>query len=290
MPAMSLLHNHSRYLMLLAALILIAPALASARVTVMSQTQARALVGDDGSGPVSLSTAQLAAALSSIQYSEESVFSSGDAKPVFSEQQIRRLAPQLQKALANIRPGEAVSFHQDKTWGAVFFSKGRLIWHLRRIESYPAFDLTIVAEERTINSHAITRVPEDDIDVFHWSLVPQQGQVLLRGRPDLLAMPVSALAGVTTQPPAPVSSHPAVISHAKRPDAAHRIDTLRRLLDKGLITRDEYDGKLASIITEYEAQHPSPEAGLEFLQMLGKKGLISPAMLQKQRKLLLDRL
>ncbi len=280
----------SRSSTILIACMLLLSVPAHARVTVMDQNRARALIAPDGSEPVSLNTAQLAAALGSIRYSEESLFSSGDAKPVFSEQQIRRLAPQLQKALSSIKPGEAVAFHQDKTWGAVFFSKGRLIWHLRRIESYPAFDLTIVAEEKAMMDHAITRVPEEDIDVYHWSLVPRQGQVLLRGRPDLLAMPVSTLAGVTTQPPAPVSGHPAVTSHAKRPDAAHRIDTLCRLLDKGLIAREEYDGKLASIITEYEAQHPSPEAGLEFLQMLGKKGLISPAMLQRQRKLLLDRL
>jgi len=274
---------------ILIALMLMLSVPAQARVTIMHQNQARALIGADGSEPVSLSTAQLVAALGSIQYSEESLFSSGDAKPVFSEQQIRRLAPQLQKALASIQPGEAVAFHQDKTWGAVFPSKGRLVWHLRRIESYPAFDLTIVAEEKAMMNHAITHVPEDDVDVFHWSLVPRQGQVLLRGRPDLLAIPIRTL---TTAGNRPVQERHHTIAPLawKRPDMDQRIDTLWRLLGKQLISREEYDAKLESMITEYVERHPSPEAGLEFLHMLDKKGLIKPAMLQRQRKLLLDRL
>jgi len=290
MALMPCLPFHSRRWIILLAFTLLVPALANARVTTMKQSQARTLVGNDGSGPVSLSTAQWARALGSIQYTEEMLFSTGDAKPVFSRQQIERLAPQLQKAMAAIQPGEAVAFHQDKTWGAVFFSKGRLIWHLRRIESYPAFDLTIVAEEEATTSHTLTHVPDDDIDVFHWSLLPRHGQTLLRGRPDLLAMPISTLTGAGMPQPGSAHHHAAATIRTKRPDAARRINTLHRLLDKKLITKDEYDSKLVSIIAEYEEQNPSPEAGLEFLQTLDKKGMISSKMLQKQRKLLLDQL
>jgi len=278
---------------------LLTPSLTRAEVSVMKAAPARGLIGSGGSQPVSLSTAQWVKALDSIRYTNETFLTSSGPKPVFSDQQIHILAPQIRQALANIRAGQAVAFHQDKIRGDIFFSGGRLYWYFSYIENEAAFKLTSLAEEDARMSHTVEAIPEEDIDVSYWKLIPQQSQALSRGRPDMLAMPVSTLVPDTadtallpapkqSKPPARIQNHPVVM--VADADAVSRISTLHRLLGKGLISQDEYRGKLEMIIPKYMAQHPSPEVGLEFLQALDKKGLIAPDMLQKQRKQLLDRL
>jgi len=285
---------HKSWLML-PILLLLAPAFTRAEVSVMKPAPARGLVRSDGSLPVSLSTAQWVTALGNIQYANDRFLVSGSPKPVFSKQQIQTLAPQIQQALAGIRAGQAVAFQQDKVRGNIFFSNGRLYWYFSRIENDPAFKLTNLAEEDARISNTVESVSEDDIDTSYWRLVPQQDQTLYRNRPDMLAMPVSTLAPDThtfvqpSEPPARIQSHAATIA-PDHSDTAGRIGILHRLLDKELITKDEYRKKLGMIISEYETQHPSPKAGLEFLQMLNKKSLLPPDMLQEQRQQILDRL
>jgi len=278
---------------------LLASSIAQAEVSIMKAAPARGLIGSDGSQPVSLSTAQWVKALGSIRYTNETFLAPSGPKPVFSDQQIQTLAPQIRQALANIKAGQAVAFHQGKIRGGIFFSGGRLYWYFSDIENYAAIKLTELAEEDARMSYAIEAIPDEDIDVSHWELIPQQGQSLYRSRPDLLAMPISTLTPDTmntallpatkqSKPPARIQNHPvAMVADA---DAVYRISTLHRLLGKGLISKDEYQGKLEIIIPKYMTQHPSPEAGLEFLRVLDKKGLIAADMLQKQRKQLLDRL
>jgi len=287
-----------KFWLMLPVLLLLAPSLTRAEVSVMKPAPARGLVRSDGSLPVSLSTAQWVTALGNIQYANDSFLVSGSPKPVFSNQQIHTLAPQIQQILANIRAGQAVAFQQDKIQGNIFFSHGRLYWYFSRIENDPAFKLTDLAEEDARISNTVEAVSEDDIDTSYWRLLPQQGQALYRNRPDMLAMPVSTLARNTrtavlpavkpSEPPAR-QSHAATIS-PDHSNTAGRIGILHRLLDKELITKDEYRKKLGMIISEYETQHPSPGASLELLQMLNKKSLIPPDMLQEQRQRILDRL
>jgi len=278
---------------------LLAPSPTHAEVSIIKAAPARALIGSDGSQPVSLSTAQWVKALGSIRYSNETFLASSGPKPVFSDQQIHILAPQIWQAFASIRAGQALAFHQDKVRGELFFSSGRLYWYFSHIENDAAFKLTELAENDARMNHAVEAIPEEDIDVSYWKLLPQRNQALYRGRPDLLAMPISTLTPDTTdtaltpvarpKPPGHIQSRPIVVADDHQ-DAVSRISTLYRLLGKKLISKDEYREKLEAIIPEYLTQHPSPEAGLEFLRVLDKKGLIAPDMLQKQRKQLLDRL
>jgi len=283
---------------LMAALILFSPFLAMAKVTILKGTPAHDLILSDASRPISLSLAQWVAALGNIRYLSETIFDSDSPQAVFSKEQIHTLAPQMKQALAGIRAGQALAFHTGKVRGEVFSSHGALYWYFSRIKNSPAFELTLLAKEDAITGSAIETVSEDDIDVFNWSLRPMQGQSLYRGRPDMLAMPVSTLvADATNTLPAVKQSdnlsartQTRHVANDHRSNAVNRIDTLHRFLDKSLITKKEYGEKFEAIISEYEKQHPSLEAGLEFLQMLDKKGLIEPAMLEKQQKLLLDRL
>ena len=303
MTGMSRRFLHNKYWMLLPVLmlVLLAPSLTQAKAGTMKAAPAHGLIGSDGSQPVSLSIAQWIRALASIHYVSEGIFASGSPEPVFSDQQIRILAPQIQQAFANIGAGQAVAFHQDKIRGGIFFNGGRLYWHFSLIGNSPAFKLTPLGEENARISYAVEAIPEEDIDISYWRLIPQQGQALYRDRPDLLAMPVSTLAVDTTgtallsaakqpKPPARIQSHPVATADVNHRDAVGRINTLHRLLNKGLITKNEYREKLEAIISGYETQHPSPEAGLEFLRLLNRKGLIAPDMLQQQRKQILDRL
>jgi len=266
-------------------------------------TPARDLIGSGGSSPVSLSTAQWVKALGSIRYTNETFLASSSPEPVFSDPQIHTLAPQIRQAFASIGTDQAVTFHQNRVRGKLFFSNGRLYWYFSRIENNAAFKLTNLAEEDARISHAVEAIPEEDIDVSYWKLVPQQGQALSRGRPDLLAMPVStltpdaantegdtALLSAARSKPPMHTQNGSVVTANEHQDAMSRISTLHRLLGKGLISKDEYRDKLEMIIPQYMAQYPSPETGLKFLQVLDKKGLIAPDMLQKQRKQLLDRL
>jgi len=233
-------------------------------------------------------------ALGNIRYANDSFLSSHGPEPVFSEQQIRTLAPRIRQVLANIRKGQAVTFHQDKIRGDIFFNRGRLYWYFSYIENDHAFKLTDLAEEDARTSYAIDVIPEDDIDTSYWKLVPRPGQALYRGRPDMLVMPVSTLKPDTKRttflpkPGTHAQNHAAALSVDR--DMAGRIRILHHLLDKDLITKDEYRQKLGMMIAEYETQHPSTEAGLEFLQMLNKKSLIPPDMLREQRQQVLDQL
>jgi hypothetical protein len=261
-------------MMPLLAWVILAPSLSYAEVTTMKGAAARGLVGSDGSRSVSLSVAQCEGALRSIRYVNR-----GDPKPVFSDSQAHTLAPQIQQALAKTQTGKAVAFHQGRVLGAVFFNKNTLYWHFTHIQNRTPFQLTPIAEEANRLSDLVDSMSDDDIEISHWKLVPQEGQSLHRGRPDMLAMSVSGL-------PTTV----AVAAAATNRDTEARIDTLSRLRDKGLITKDEYREKFEMILSEHDAQHPSPEAGLELLQRLDKKGQITPDLLQKQRKKLLDRL
>jgi len=274
---------------------LLAPSLTRAEANIMKAAPARGLIGSDGSQPVSLTTAQWIKALGGIRYANVRFLAPSGPKPVFSDQQIRTLAPQIRRAFANIAAGQAVAFHQDKIRGGVFFSNDRLYWYFSDIENDSAFKLTDLAEEDARMNHAVEAIPEENIDISYWKLIPRQGQSLYRGRPDLLAMPVSTLTPDTTDAVLlPVARTKPSAHNQGRPmamdDAVSRISTLHRLLDKDLISKDEYREKLEVIIPEYKAQHPSPDAGLEFLRALDKKGLIAPDMLQQQRKQLLDRL
>ncbi len=279
----------------LLAWVMLAPSLSYAEVTIMKGAVARGLIGSDGSRAVSLSEAQCEGALRSIRYAGR-----GDPKPVFSDSQAHALAPHIQQALAKIQTGKAIAFHQDKVLGSVFFSKNTLYWRFTHIQNRTPFQLTPIAEETNRLSDLVGNMSDDDIEISHWKLVPQQGQSLHRGRPDMLAMSVSGLPttaadsapAATAKPSAHTQSHPVAVAAAVTAshDAETRIDTLSRLRDKGLITKDEYREKFEMILSEHDAQHPSPEAGLEFLQRLDKKGQIAPDLLQKQRKKLLDRL
>jgi len=275
------------------------PSLAHAEVSIMKTAPARGLIGPDGSRHVSLSTAQWVKALASIRYADDRFLAHSGPKPVFSDQQVHTLAPQIRQTLANIGTGQAVAFHQDKVRGGLFFSNGRLYWYFSHIENDAAFKLTDLAEEDARMSHTVGAIPEEDIDVSYWRLIPQQGQALYRNRPDLLAMPVSTLTPDTTdtalspvtRPRSPVRiQNRHVVMADNHQDAVNRINTLHRLLGKGLVSKDEYRKKLETIIPDYLTQHPSPDAGLEFLRVLNKKGLIAPDMLQQQRQQLLDRL
>jgi hypothetical protein len=275
--------NKSWMMMPLLAWVMLAPSLSYAEVTIMKGAAARGLIGSDGSHSVSLSAAQCEGALRSIRYAGR-----GDPKPVFSDSQAHALAPHIQQALAKIQTGKAIAFHQDKVLGSVFFSKNTLYWHFTHIQNRTPFQLTPVAEEANRLSDLVGNMSDDDIEISHWKLVPQQGQSLHRGRPDMLAMSVSGLptTAAGSAPAAAVAAAATVASH----DAETRIDTLSRLQEKGLITKDEYREKFEMILSEHDTQHPSPEAGLELLQRLDKKGQIAPDLLQKQRKKLLDRL
>jgi len=289
------LHNKFWMMMPLLAWVILAPSLSYAEVTTMKGAAARGLVGSDGSRSVSLSVAQCEGALRSIRYANR-----GDPKPVFSDSQAHTLAPQIQQALAKTQTGKAVAFHQGRVLGAVFFNKNTLYWHFTHIQNRTPFQLTPIAEEANRLSDLVGNMSDDDIEISHWKLIPQQGQSLHRGRPDMLAMSVSGLPTTTAdsapaasaKPSAHTQSHPVAVAAAVTAshDAEARIDALSRLRDKGLITKDEYRGKFEQILSEHDTQHPSPEAGLEFLQRLDKKGQIAPDLFQKQRKKLLDRL
>ncbi|NOR72781.1 MAG: hypothetical protein GQ467_02765 [Mariprofundaceae bacterium] len=280
------LHNKFWMVLPVLAWVMLAPSLSYAEVTTMKGAAARGLIGSDGSRSVSLSAAQCEGALRSIRYAGR-----GDPKPVFSDSQAHALAPHIQQALAKIQTGKAIAFHQDKVLGSVFFSKNTLYWHFTHIQNRTPFQLTPIAEETNRLSDLVGNMSDDDIEISHWKLVPQQGQSLHRGRPDMLAMSVSGLPTTTADSsPTAATATVAVAAAATNRDTEARIDTLSRLRDKGLITKDEYREKFEMILSEHDAQHPSPEAGLELLQRLDKKGQIAPDLLQKQRKKLLDRL
>ena len=211
------------------------------------------------------------------------VVRSGAGKPLFAIDELNNIVPSLTDALAHARPDQDIALvssarHEDNTFYSVtavtarlFVADGHLnlIVHDPRVDFYDAARGSGMAPHFTVGS----RTSEGSAPVQSPSASNKRGDWLVLAAvsapPAALAPPVPQVAPpaapVAVAPPAPVApmaappAAPAVVAPvaaaplaapavAPATDAEQRLLTAKRLYDKGLITKSEYDKKRAEII------------------------------------------
>ena len=211
------------------------------------------------------------------------VLRGGAAKPLFAIDELNNIVPALTDALMHARPDQDIALvssarHEDNTFYSItavtarlFVTDGHLnvIVHDPRVDFYDAARGTGMAPHFTVGS----RVAEGTAPVQSPSATNKRGDWLVLAAVSAppvpaapavpqLAPPAVAAPLAPVAPAAPVVVAPAVpavaapvppapIAAPAAPaanDAEQRLLTVKRLYDKGLITKSEYDKKRAEII------------------------------------------
>lgn len=211
----------------------------------------------------------------------------GAAKPLFAIDELNNIVPALTEALAHARPDQDIALvssarHEDNTFYAIsavtarlFVVDGRLnlIVHDGRVDFYDAARGSGLAPHFTVGSRtaegtspvqspSATNKRADWLVLSLASAPPAAAAIAPVAPP---APPTPAAAVVPVAPPAPVAAPvaptaPAAptaiapvapvapVAPAAPADAEQRLLTIKRLYDKGLLTKSEYEKKRAEII------------------------------------------
>jgi len=233
---------------------------------------------------------RLTAIMQNIHYAKEGFSSLKDEHPVFDGDQIRALSPKIHRALKRLHDNERVNYRIDRLKGQVFFSQGALYWHFEKINNRRARSVYRFNENTAVLDDETESQTNNSIEEYYWQLVPQSSQSLFRKRPDWIITPVDMEPGhhnaqvvrkqqghKTARPPA-----------HEEGDTWSRITRIHQLLTQDLINREEYDTKIAALISEYEATHPSIDNRLKFLRSLRDNKYISDDAYAHGKKRLLD--
>jgi len=199
----------------------------------------------------------------------------GAAKPLFASDELSNIVPAIVEAFANARPDQDIALvssahHEDNSFFSITAVTARLfvvdghlnlIVHDARVDFYDAARGSGMAPHFTIGS----RTSEGSWPVRSAGATNKRADWLVLGdvppappiapvapiapaAPPVAAPQPPAPAAVMPVPPAPPAVAPA--APAPSPDAEQRLLTLKRLYDKGLITKSEYEKKRAEIIKE----------------------------------------
>ena len=205
------------------------------------------------------------------------VIRSGAAKPLFAIDELSSIVPALTEALAHARPDQDIALvssarHEDNTFFSITAVTARLFvvdGHLNMIVHDPRVDFYDAARgsgmaphftvgSRTAEGTAPVQSPSATNKRADWLVLsatsappavavpaapvaPPVPQVVAPAAPAVLAAPPAPPAAVVA-PPAPAPAAPAA------EDAEQRLTTLKRLYDKGLITKSEYEKKRQEIL------------------------------------------
>jgi hypothetical protein len=212
------------------------------------------------------------------------VLRNGIARPLFASDELSNIVPAIAEALANARPDQDVALvssahHEDNSFFSITAVTARLfvvdghlnlIVHDARVDFYDAARGSGMAPHFTIGS----RTSEGSWPVRSVSATNKRADWLVLGdvpppAPVVPAMPVAPVAPLApaappaaAAPPAPIAPPAAAAPVSPAPpapavapatpaasgDAEQRLLTIKRLYDKGLITKSEYEKKRAEII------------------------------------------
>ena len=206
----------------------------------------------------------------------------GAAKPLFAIDELSTLVPVLAEALAHARPDQDVALvssarHEDNTFFSITAVTARLFFvdgHVNLIVHDGRFDFYDMARGSGMAPHFTvgSRTAEGSSPVQSASATNKRFDWLVLGTVAAAAPAVAApVTPVPVAPPAaapvaappapavapvpPVQATPVAPPAAAAPvapaaplDAEQRLTQLKRLYDKGLITKSEYDKKRAEIV------------------------------------------
>ncbi len=201
------------------------------------------------------------------------VIRGGAAKPLFAIDELNTIVPAITEALTNARPDQDIALvssarHEDNTFYSItavtarlFVADGRLNLIVRdpRVDFYDAARGSGMAPHFAMGS----RTAAGSAAIQSASATNQRGDWLVLAASAAAPAPVAMTppAAALAAPPAPMAQAPAVVPVAAAPpapvaapaaaamtDAEQRLVNIKRLYDKGLLTKPEYDKKRAEII------------------------------------------
>jgi hypothetical protein len=181
----------------------------------------------------------------------------GLAKPLFAIDELNNIVPAITAALANARPDQDIALvssarHEDNTFYGItavtarlFVADGHLnlIVHDARVDFYDAARCSGLAPHFTVGS----RTSQGSSTISSTTATDKRADWLVLGTVEPAA--AAPVAPTMTTPVAPVSAPPAPAAPAPQ-DAEQRLLQLKRLYDKGLITKSEYEKKRADILKD----------------------------------------
>jgi len=212
---------------------------------------------------------------------------SGLAKPLFAIDELNNIVPAITSALANARPDQDIALvsaarHEDNTFYGItavtarlFVADGHLnlIVHDARVDFYDAARGSGMAPHFTVGSRTAEgsspiQSPTATNKRADWLVLasvapaaapavpPATLQAPMLAPPAPLAPPAAVAPPAPVAPPTPVFAPPgsAVVTPvppaapAAPTDPEQRLLLLKRLYDKGLITKPEYEKKRAEIL------------------------------------------
>ena len=212
-----------------------------------------------------------------------SVLRNGTARSLFGSDELDNIVPAIREALANARPDQDIGLvssahHEDNSFFSITAVTARLfvvdghlnlIVHDARVDFYDAARGSGMAPHFTIGS----RTSEGSWPVTGAGATNKRADWLVLGSVVPPAPPAAAVAPVVpvapVAPPAPTMAAPqapgaapaaavpvppappaavAPATPATSGDAEQRLLTIKRLYDKGLLTKSEYEKKRAEII------------------------------------------
>ena len=203
------------------------------------------------------------------------VIRGGLAKPLFAIDELNNIVPAITEALAHARPDQDIALvssarHEDNTFYGITAVTARLfvidghlnlIVHDARVDFYDAARGSGMAPHFTVGS----RTAEGAVPVQSPSGTNKRGDWLVLSTVSApIAPPAAPAAPAVMAPPAVVApTAPAVVAPlppaapapvvvpaapATPANAEERLLTIKRLYDKGLLTKSEYEKKRAEII------------------------------------------
>ena len=197
------------------------------------------------------------------------VLRSGKPRPLFAGDELDKISPAIAEALANARPDQdlalvSAAHHEDNSFFSISAVTARLfvvdghlnmIVHDARVDFYDAARGSGMAPHFTSGS----RTSEGSWPVSSAGATNKRADWLVLGiaPPPPPAPPAPAMAAPAAPvapavaapiPPAPPAPAVAPAAPAASTDAEQRLLTIKRLYDKGLLTKSEYEKKRAEII------------------------------------------
>ncbi len=212
------------------------------------------------------------------------VIRGGLAKPLFAIDELNNIVPAITEALAHARPDQDIALvssarHEDNTFYGITAVTARLfvvdghlnlIVHDARVDFYDAARGSgmaphFTAGSRTSEGSSPIASPSGANKRGDWLvLAPVSAPLAAPAAPAVMTAPPAAVAPpAVVAPPAPVTpaapvvapvplAPPAPVAAPAAPaapqDAEQRLLTIKRLYDKGLLTKSEYEKKRAEII------------------------------------------
>ena len=199
-------------------------------------------------------------------------------RPIFPEKTVQEAAPFIRKAFLEVKPYRKIQFRiqteKGVTEGDTFILGDAFHWRFRVIEDSPQFEEFY----NVVEFGSETSWPKN------WVLVPQEGQRFYTST--LLDHIINQKFWVVMDlPPSPGKG-----TARDHESLMERLRLLGELKDGGLISEEQFQRKVRTLVDEKNVTVTDPQDRLLFLKELREKGLMSENEYQEKVQEILEQL